>query len=108
MVLVCNFIFILFLILNQTKADVDSDSLPAAIRNSEERLSKGDIYLLENGLNIFVWVGVNVQQGLIQNLFGVSSFSQISNTLVSWIAVQELVSLIVTQNLEQWESKLRK
>ncbi|KFU99059.1 Protein transport protein Sec24C, partial [Pterocles gutturalis] len=63
-----------------TKADVDSDSLPAAIRNSEERLSKGDIYLLENGLNIFVWVGVNVQQGLIQNLFGVSSFSQISNT----------------------------
>ncbi|XP_074965609.1 protein transport protein Sec24C isoform X2 [Phalacrocorax aristotelis] len=63
------------------KADVDSDSLPAAIRNSEERLSKGDMYLLENGLNIFVWVGVNVQQGLIQNLFGVSSFSQISNTL---------------------------
>ncbi|KAM6263476.1 LOW QUALITY PROTEIN: protein transport protein Sec24C [Spheniscus humboldti] len=62
-----------------TKADVDSDSLPAAIRNSEERLSKGDMYLLENGLNIFVWVGVNVQQGLIQNLFGVSSFSQISN-----------------------------
>ncbi|NWV02501.1 SC24C protein, partial [Ptilonorhynchus violaceus] len=64
-----------------TKADVDSDSLPAAIRNSEERLSKGDIYLLENGLNIFVWVGVSVQQGLIQNLFGVSSFNQISNAL---------------------------
>ncbi|XP_068054589.1 protein transport protein Sec24C isoform X4 [Anomalospiza imberbis] len=64
-----------------TKADIDSGSLPAAIRNSEERLSKGDIYLLENGLNIFVWVGVNVQQGLIQNLFGVSSFSQISNAL---------------------------
>ncbi|NXP81852.1 SC24C protein, partial [Ramphastos sulfuratus] len=66
-----------------TKADVDSDSLPAAIRNSEERLSKGDIYLLENGLNIFVWVGVNVQQGLIQNLFGVSSFSQINRALTT-------------------------
>lgn len=80
-----------------TKADVDSDSLPAAIRNSEERLSKGDIYLLENGLNIFVWVGVNVQQGLIQNLFGVSSFSQISSTLVSWMAVWEMLSVIVAQ-----------
>ncbi|NXG47899.1 SC24C protein, partial [Psilopogon haemacephalus] len=66
-----------------TKADVDSDALPAAIRNSEERLSKGDIYLLENGLNIFVWVGVNVQQGLIQNLFGVSSFSQINKALTA-------------------------
>ncbi|XP_030424129.1 protein transport protein Sec24C isoform X3 [Gopherus evgoodei] len=64
-----------------TKVDVDSDTLPAAIRNSEERLSKGDMYLLENGLNIFVWVGVNVQQGLIQNLFGVSSFNYISSTL---------------------------
>lgn len=91
--------------LKQTKADVDSDSLPAAIRNSEERLSKGDIYLLENGLNIFVWVGVSVQQGLIQNLFGVSSFSQISNALVSWMAVWELESVTVTQNLKQWESQ---
>lgn len=67
----------------QTKVDVNSDSLPTAIRNSEERLSKGDIYVLENGLNIFLWVGVNVQQGLIQNLFGVSSFSQISSSMVS-------------------------
>nr|XP_056704232.1 protein transport protein Sec24C [Euleptes europaea] len=64
-----------------TKVDVNSDSLPMAIRNSEERLSKGDIYLLENGLNIFLWVGVNVQQGLIQNLFGVPSFSQIGSSL---------------------------
>ncbi|XP_054838382.1 protein transport protein Sec24C isoform X2 [Eublepharis macularius] len=64
-----------------TKVDLNSDSLPTAIRNSEERLSKGDIYLLENGLNIFLWIGANVQQGLIQNLFGVSSFSQISNSM---------------------------
>ncbi|XP_060092639.1 protein transport protein Sec24C isoform X3 [Heteronotia binoei] len=64
-----------------TKVDVNSDSLPTAIRNSEERLSKGDLYLLENGLNVFLWVGVNVQQGLIQNLFGVSSFSQISSSM---------------------------
>uniref|UniRef100_A0A8C6Y3V7 Protein transport protein Sec24C n=1 Tax=Naja naja TaxID=35670 RepID=A0A8C6Y3V7_NAJNA len=64
-----------------TKIDYTSDSLPIAIRNSEERLSKGDIYLLENGLNIFLWVGVNVQQGLIQKLFGVSSFSQINSSM---------------------------
>lgn len=95
------FYFVFYFTLKQAKADVDSDSLPAAIRNSEERLSKGDIYLLENGLNIFVWVGVNVQQGLIQNLFGVSSFSQISSALVSWMAVWELVSVIVAQNLGQ-------
>ncbi|KAM4636198.1 protein transport protein Sec24C isoform 3-T4 [Discoglossus pictus] len=60
-----------------SKVDPTSDSLPVAIRSSEERLSEGEVYLLENGLNLFVWVGANVQQALIQNLFGVSSFSQI-------------------------------
>ncbi|KAM4030239.1 protein transport protein Sec24C isoform 4-T4 [Anomaloglossus baeobatrachus] len=60
-----------------SKVDPASESLPVAIRTSEERLSKGDIYLLENGLNLFIWIGASVQQALIQNIFGVSSFSQI-------------------------------
>lgn len=64
-----------------SKVDPASDSLPVAIRTSEERLSKGDIYLLENGLNLFIWVGANVQQALIQNLFGVTSFSLIDCNL---------------------------
>ncbi|XP_018421524.1 PREDICTED: protein transport protein Sec24C isoform X3 [Nanorana parkeri] len=64
-----------------SKVDPTSDSLPVAIRASEERLSKGEIYLLENGVNLFIWVGANVQQALIHNLFGVSSFSQIDSSL---------------------------
>ncbi|XP_072281042.1 protein transport protein Sec24C isoform X3 [Pyxicephalus adspersus] len=68
-------------LLSFSKIDPTSDSLPVAIRDSEERLSKGEIYLLENGLNLFIWVGANVQQALIQNLFGVSSFSQIDSTM---------------------------
>ncbi|NP_001087832.1 SEC24 homolog C, COPII coat complex component S homeolog [Xenopus laevis] len=60
-----------------SKMDPSNDGLPLAIRSSEERLSKGEVYLLENGLNLFVWVGANLQQSYIQNLFGVSSFSQI-------------------------------
>ncbi|NXI44889.1 SC24C protein, partial [Galbula dea] len=88
-----------------TKADVDSDSLPSAIRNSEERLSKGDIYLLENGLNIFVWVGVNVQQGLIQNLFGVSSFSQISKTLSTLPVLENPFSKKVRSIIDMLQSQ---
>ncbi|KAM9462483.1 protein transport protein Sec24C isoform 2-T2 [Clarias gariepinus] len=59
------------------KLDVESDALPMAVRNSEERLSKGGIYLLETGLNLFLWVGVNTQQELLQNIFGTPAFSQI-------------------------------
>uniref|UniRef100_A0A8C8W4I8 SEC24 homolog C, COPII coat complex component n=1 Tax=Peromyscus maniculatus bairdii TaxID=230844 RepID=A0A8C8W4I8_PERMB len=64
-----------------TKSPMDSTTEPPAVRASEERLSSGDIYLLENGLNLFVWVGASVQQGVVQSLFNVSSFSQITSGL---------------------------
>ncbi|XP_032773314.1 protein transport protein Sec24C isoform X2 [Rattus rattus] len=64
-----------------TKSPLDSTTEPPAVRASEERLSSGDIYLLENGLNLFVWVGASVQQGVVQSLFNVSSFSQITSGL---------------------------
>uniref|UniRef100_A0A5F9D0C4 SEC24 homolog C, COPII coat complex component n=1 Tax=Oryctolagus cuniculus TaxID=9986 RepID=A0A5F9D0C4_RABIT len=58
-----------------------STTEPPAVRASEERLSSGDIYLLENGLNLFLWVGASVQQGVVQSLFSVASFSQITSGL---------------------------
>uniref|UniRef100_A0ABI7ZTJ0 SEC24 homolog C, COPII coat complex component n=1 Tax=Felis catus TaxID=9685 RepID=A0ABI7ZTJ0_FELCA len=64
-----------------TKSPIESATEPPAVRASEERLSNGDIYLLENGLNLFLWVGASVQQGVVQSLFSVSSFSQITSGL---------------------------
>lgn len=64
-----------------TKSPIESTTEPPAVRASEERLSTGDIYLLENGLNLFLWVGASVQQGVVQSLFNVSSFSQITSGL---------------------------
>ncbi|XP_054428527.1 protein transport protein Sec24C isoform X2 [Pteronotus mesoamericanus] len=64
-----------------TKSPIESTIEPPAVRASEERLSNGDVYLLENGLNLFIWVGASVQQGVVQSLFGVSSFSQITSGL---------------------------
>lgn len=63
------------------KSPIESATEPPAVRASEERLSNGDIYLLENGLNLFLWVGASVQQGVVQSLFNVSSFSQITSGL---------------------------
>uniref|UniRef100_A0A5F9DIH8 SEC24 homolog C, COPII coat complex component n=1 Tax=Oryctolagus cuniculus TaxID=9986 RepID=A0A5F9DIH8_RABIT len=64
-----------------TKSPIESTTEPPAVRASEERLSSGDIYLLENGLNLFLWVGASVQQGVVQSLFSVASFSQITSGL---------------------------
>ncbi|TSK14801.1 Protein transport protein Sec24C [Bagarius yarrelli] len=65
------------------KLDVESDTLPVAVRDSEERLSKGGVYLLETGLNLFLWVGVNTQQELLQNIFGTPAFGQIDPNMTS-------------------------
>ncbi|XP_056152852.1 protein transport protein Sec24C [Lampris incognitus] len=62
---------------------LDGDSLPMAVRDSEERLSKGGVYLLETGLHLFLWVGANAQQELLLNIFGTPSFSQIDPNMTS-------------------------
>ncbi|XP_029706664.1 protein transport protein Sec24C-like [Takifugu rubripes] len=62
---------------------LENGSLPVAIRDSEERLSKGGVYLLETGLRLFLWVGASVQQEVLLSIFGTSSFSQIDSSLTS-------------------------
>ncbi|XP_053732398.1 protein transport protein Sec24C isoform X1 [Synchiropus splendidus] len=62
---------------------LESGSLPVAVRDSEERLSKGGVYLLETGLHLFLWVGASAQQELLLNIFGVSSFGQIDPGMTS-------------------------
>ncbi|CAL9699325.1 unnamed protein product [Knipowitschia caucasica] len=62
---------------------LDGASLPMAVRDSEERLSKGGVYILETGLHLFLWVGASVQQELLQNLFGTQSFSQLDPAMTS-------------------------
>ncbi|MGH0155887.1 UNVERIFIED_CONTAM: hypothetical protein FKN15_030339 [Acipenser sinensis] len=65
------------------KLDVEGDSLPTAVRASEERLSKGGLYLLENGLHLFLWVGANVQQERLQSVFNTPSFGQIDPSMTN-------------------------
>ncbi|XP_051959179.1 protein transport protein Sec24C isoform X2 [Xyrauchen texanus] len=82
------------------KLDVESTSLPVAVRGSEERLSRGGVYLLENGLNLFLWVGVNAQQELLQNIFGTTSFSQIDPSVTSLPALDNPFSKRLREIIE--------
>nr|ADF30257.1 Sec24 family member C [Danio rerio] len=82
------------------KLDAESTSLPLAVRDSEERLSRGGVYLLENGLNIFIWVGVNAQQELLQNIFGTPAFSQIDPSMTSLPALDNPFSKRLKEIIE--------
>ncbi|XP_026078174.1 protein transport protein Sec24C-like isoform X2 [Carassius auratus] len=82
------------------KLDLESISLPVAVRDSEERLSRGGVYLLENGLNIFLWVGVNAQQELLQNIFGTPAFGQIDPNMTSLPALDNPFSKRLREIIE--------
>ncbi|MBN3285783.1 SC24D protein, partial [Polyodon spathula] len=58
--------------------DVNSDVMPSAVRCSEERLSEGGIFLLENGKHMFLWMGLACPPEAIQSLFNVPSFAHIN------------------------------
>ncbi|XP_047422343.1 protein transport protein Sec24D isoform X1 [Sciurus carolinensis] len=61
--------------------DVKSTALPAAIRCSESRLSEGGVFLLANGLNMFLWLGVSSPPELIQGIFNVPSLAHVNTDM---------------------------
>uniref|UniRef100_A0A2I3GMK9 SEC24 homolog D, COPII coat complex component n=1 Tax=Nomascus leucogenys TaxID=61853 RepID=A0A2I3GMK9_NOMLE len=61
--------------------DVKSTVLPAAIRCSESRLSEEGMFLLANGLHMFLWLGVSSPPELIQGIFNVPSFAHINTDM---------------------------
>lgn len=65
--------------LSQHTMDVSSESIPAPVRCSEERLSESGMFLLENGLSMFLWLGQACSPDLIQNLFDVPSLGHLNS-----------------------------
>lgn len=59
--------------------DMSSESIPAPVRCSEERLSESGMFLLENGLSMFLWLGQGCSPDLIQNLFNVPSLGHLTS-----------------------------
>lgn len=55
----------------------DSDDIPTAMRCSVERFSDSGVYLLENGLMMFLWIGLHVSNDWVLSVFGVNSPAQI-------------------------------
>ncbi|KAJ3088249.1 Protein transport protein Sec24C, partial [Physocladia obscura] len=57
--------------------------LPPAVRLSSTRLESNGVYLLENGVQMFCWVGRNVSPEIVQGLFGVQRVEEIDVKIVN-------------------------
>ena len=56
--------------------------LPSVVPLSVERLSSGGIYLLDNGVEMYLWVGREVDMTIISSLFGMQSLDDVDPMLV--------------------------
>ncbi|BFZ03064.1 hypothetical protein BsWGS_06104 [Bradybaena similaris] len=81
--------------------DLESSEFPVAIRCSVERLEDSGIYLLENGLTMFLWVGHNVNPELVQQIFGVPSAAQIDIDKVQLLQLDNPVSRRLCELIEK-------
>lgn len=72
--------------------DMESSEIPAAIRCSSERLEDNGIYLLENGLSMFLWIGHGVKPEMIQDIFAVQSAAQVDIDKVQVLQLDNPVS----------------
>ncbi|KAF9380452.1 COPII coat Sec23p-Sfb3p heterodimer component, partial [Podila verticillata] len=52
-------------------------ALPGLVRTSYSRLDPAGAYILENGQRMFLWVGREVAQETLQDLFGISTLEEI-------------------------------
>ncbi|XP_028989747.1 protein transport protein Sec24C isoform X2 [Betta splendens] len=84
---------------------LESGSLPVAVRDSEERLSKGGVYLLETGLHLFLWVGASVQQELLLSIFGTPSFSQIDSSMASLPVLDNPISQRLRELIDSFRAQ---
>lgn len=51
--------------------------LPSLINLSADRLSSEGIYLLDNDVDFFIWIGAQADEALVQALFGVQSLENV-------------------------------
>lgn len=75
--------------------------IPQPIRCSIEKMSEQGVYILENGLHMFLWIGLGANPDFIQKLFGVPSAIQVNIEQFKLPELDNPVSLAVRNIVEE-------
>lgn len=68
---------------DEPTAGPDRVRLPTVLNLSHERLTSDGMFLLENGYDLFLWIGRNVSPAIINTLFGVDSLDGVDLSEIS-------------------------
>ena len=101
----------------ETTDDVDTEKfagrgrilLPKVLSLTVDHLSSNGVYLLDNGVDFFVWVGRSADQNTVNSLFGVPSLENVDPTQVCFyfaILVVQSKCLEEYSTLHRYPSRL--
>ncbi|XP_065058870.1 protein transport protein Sec24C-like [Rhopilema esculentum] len=63
--------------LHNIDLDHDAELVPDILRCSIERMEDNGVYLLENGISMFIWVGLQASSDILQSLFNANTIGQV-------------------------------
>lgn len=55
----------------------ETDGLPSPVRCTADKLRDDGVYVLDNGIHMFLWIGLSVSPEWIHGVFGTNSAAQI-------------------------------
>ncbi|PAA61724.1 hypothetical protein BOX15_Mlig008454g1 [Macrostomum lignano] len=88
--------------------DSEQPTLPAFIRCSVERLDQRGVYLLDNGLVMFLWIGPSVDPHWINQVFGVNSLEEIQKDMTELPELDTPLSMQIRDVIDLIRRKRRR
>ncbi|KYB24587.1 protein transport protein Sec24C [Tribolium castaneum] len=83
--------------------DVSQDpvQIPSPIRCTIDKMSEQGVYILENGIHMFLWIGLEANPDFIQKVFGVPSAIQVDVEKVALPELDNSLSVAVRNIIEE-------
>lgn len=85
--------------------DEDSTDLPQVIRCSADRMSENGVYLLENGISLFLWIGLQVDPSWLHKVFGVQTIGQVDIEMTSLPVLDNSLSVRLNNIVRQIQNQ---
>lgn len=91
--------------LHSLDLDHDDDIIPEQIRCLGEKFQENGVYLLENTISMFIWIGLQVNPHVLQDIFNVKSIGQLDVDMTQLPELDTPLSKRVRQIVEAIQSE---
>ncbi|XP_001601102.1 protein transport protein Sec24C [Nasonia vitripennis] len=87
--------------------DPSTTELPPVLRCSIDKFQDDGVYLLENGIHMFIWLGLSLNPQWVQSVFGVASIVQVDTDKTTIPVLDNTLNKRIRDIISQVQSERR-